>query len=371
MDERIVTILHLPLNSSFYVEKLKKIFEDYSKRVVFKSICERDSIDDVKELIRNSDIVFLEDFHFLSYYGLPMELFLREWVLAGGQLIVKIHLINGGTNGPSLEFRLQDKFLRPFGMQQKGIKLRPLYGYDVKFKKKRSSFLDRKLFEGIEVLSINAPNHIHVEKPAEPLLVNDDKTYITVAIQTDYQVEVEEACPLAIYENSETGCIIGFSGDFIDFEENENNILIINIVDYLLKKRNAYELAYKLYYEIEISLALCIKNLLVEKFNEEWIKMIPEDIISKISSGEGKNDDVMQKMFFIGLKKIIRHNWEDVFKKYFPGQSKSKALNWIGKVNEYRQIIAHPIKSIDERKLDVFSVKDLKEYKNFIDLTFK
>jgi len=111
--------------------------------------------------------------------------------------------------------------------------------------------------------------------------------------------------------------------------------------------------------EIEIRLHKFIENTLKREFGESgdkwWVEGIPLSIRKKCvdrREEDGRRQDEYYYTDLIDLQSILNNNWR-FFEVNFQRiskqcKSKNELLNGLGKLNEIRKVIMHPIRQQDE-----------------------
>lgn len=233
---------------------------------------------------------------------------------------------------------------------------------DVVITRSPHAFRDAHLFQDVEEVVLGQPIAISCYGKALPLLVFTDDQ-MPVDSRTDFwpipenrpkDAEVlppewnarEIAC-MAIWRGDGRGAVLVSKGPgFHDPRIQDNLRLATNIVSFLFESNPISP--EQLIWRIEQNLFHFVHHVLKGTGADWWVTRVPLKIREKCENrkkNQKSKDSVEGHLDFIDLKSIMEQEWP-LFEPHLAGEGGKKSLGLVGKLNDLRQFVAHPIKKI-------------------------
>jgi hypothetical protein len=224
-------------------------------------------------------------------------------------------------------------------------------------------FRDAALFNGVDSLKLSSPLLIDYSGRAFPTLVLPEKGSRLIDKETDlpeYWTARELACVVSFHELNSTGAVLAYAGSlFTDSLLGSNKAFAANLLWWLKQGARTEPSpgdtepspSDHLVRQIETNLLKTVQSILGRNFEDWWRNAVPEPIRVECSARHERTKTILPKHAYLDLldyKKIMEYNWDRfetvLYQAGWKG-GKQKALAWLDRLNDIRNILAHPTRA--------------------------
>lgn len=216
-------------------------------------------------------------------------------------------------------------------------------------------FRDAALFNGVHSLKLSSPLLIEYGGRAFPTLVLPEKGSGLIDKVRDLPADWtarELACVVSFYEQHSQGAVLAYSGSlFADSLMGFNKAFASNLLRWLKQGAQNEPSPVDLVRQIEENLLITLQSILGRNFEDWWRTAVPEAIRVECSARQERAKTILPKHAYLDLldyKRIIEYNWnrfEAALCEVGWKGGKQKALAWLDRLNDIRNIVAHPTRA--------------------------
>lgn len=283
------------------------------------------------------------------------------------------HRINAGARAvivpnraDSVDREKSQEFLQRYYMEPLWVKLVGPSGerHGVTFNRNRGSLGSPELFSGVDRVIVDTPFAIRAWGEACPIVIGDDDHW---GVDSDSDLPSKwngrQLTCMAVWYGHGGGAMLAINANGVLTDPitvlagprpgiEANTVLAKNILRFLSHADPSDRLPSpeQLCDRIEQNLADFVLGVLRATGPGWWEHRVPEAIRSKVAEQLKSNPRKLQKecfLYLIDWKNLMRYGW-DLFQHYFAALGKtggkSKALAFMDRLNDLRNVIKHPTK---------------------------